>query len=441
VTQFSQSVESRLVDVGYGKPMELSSAWNSGENTRQLLPACFGFQSDYAFHTDYQEKPFVLVDLLAARPVKRITVYNRDAVPDRVIPFTVSASLDKVTWTELARIGYAFGGRASDEPLVLTFRDQIKTRYLKFGVDTTTIFHLEYIEISSLLPNLHDGRLQTIDASGKLLLAEYAHHSSYGFTWTFTVTIMAIANCRRWDVTVSRVDYSNCLAPFKQDPGVDLYPLLFEPLPIGERHERLPPVDFGHHAVYATSDLKTLHEYAALYFAPSSPVRAFARETVGRYRLRPEQALALVFRGTDKWSEVMPAPIERYIAFALAARRREPDLQIVIQTDQKQALDAVLAAIPDAIFFPELPVSTGATVIHRLPLEEEFNITKTSFAVRMMAVIHLLAGFKYVLSHTGNVGLWIACYRGHGDGFYQFDSDTKLRDPEGKVIEEESSAF
>ena len=45
----------------------------------------------------------------------------------------------------------------------------------------------------------------------------------------------------------------------------------------------------------------------------------------------------------------------------------------------------------------------------------------------------LVAKAKYVVTHTGNLGAWVAIYRGKPDGLYQFCGDNKLRGPSGTV--------
>jgi hypothetical protein len=424
----------RLVDIGYGRPIELSSRWGTSENMRQLLPSVHGFHEDYAFHTNVEVNPYVIVDLESPRLIKRIRIYNREAHPRRALPLLISASEDKGAWHDVAMINFVFGGRKSGEPLELLFAHRLRARYLKLEVRAEVYFHLDYIEICEELPELDQGRLIRIDTTGPRIKADYAHHNSYGFSWTFTLSILAISKCRENNIVVTGLDYSSCLAPFKDHPGKDLYPVLFERQPYSPRYETLSPIWFMHHGVYATFDLKTLHEYAELYFKPSAGVLKVQDDFVLKYGIRPASAIALVFRGTDKESEVKAAPIGRYIEIAQAALRHQPDLQVIIQTDQMQALEAVLAAIPQAIHISELPVTSGATVIHHLPLEEEYRISKTAFAVRMLAAIYLLSRCRFVVSHTGNIGLWLACYRGHSSGFFQFDSETALRAPDSSVI-------
>jgi hypothetical protein len=81
-----------------------------------------------------------------------------------------------------------------------------------------------------------------------------------------------------------------------------------------------------------------------------------------------------------------------------------------------------------------MPVTSGTTVIHGMDLERQFAVSKSTFAIRMLGITHLLAKMKYIVTHTGNIGLWLALYRGNSAGFYQFDINMNLLNPSGGII-------
>ncbi len=47
----------------------------------------------------------------------------------------------------------------------------------------------------------------------------------------------------------------------------------------------------------------------------------------------------------------------------------------------------------------------------------------------MMAAAIILSRCAYVITHTGNVGAWIAIYRGTSKNLYQFDANAQLQMP------------
>ena len=112
-----------------------------------------------------------------------------------------------------------------------------------------------------------------------------------------------------------------------------------------------------------------------------------------------------------------------------------PDCHILIQTDQIQARDEMLIALPNAIVLKNMPVTRRSVAVHNLDVQQEFGISRSELAIRLLAMTVLMSRMKFVVSHTGNLSAWIAIYRGRPDGFYQFDSEGKLRDPLGRTTD------
>jgi hypothetical protein len=420
------------IDIGYGKPIELSSCLEGWRDPELLIPG--RHPGNAFFHTALEQNPYLMIDLEVVRPIKRIRVYNEEDLPGRATPMSILGSVDGELWSEIARVNYMFGGRRSNCPLDLRFRERLRFRYIKLMSVTHTFLHLDYVEVLARTPDRDLGRLSNIRVASPRILADYVHHDSHGFTWTFTCALSFIINCLDAGIEVVRVDFSRCMMAFKEGRSDDPYLSLFAPASNRDDVVALPYAGFQHHGIYATFDLPILKQYATAYFAPSASVMAFEHAITEKYGLVAENTLAIVYRGTDKITEVTPTPVERYIEAAQAILRANPALAVVIQTDQAQALQAVKAAFPNAIHFEEMPVTSGTTAIHGLELQRQFAVSKSMFAIRMLAITHLLAKMKYIVTHTGNIGLWLALYRGNNANFYQFDIDMNLRDPGGNII-------
>ena len=424
---------AQYFDIGYGCPVQVSSVHPNSRPPHFLRPAMH--RGDHFFCTNIEANPSITVDLGATRPVKRVRVFNHERDSARAVPLSVQISTDGEEFREIALIGFRFGGRRNGPPLVLDFQPRIAIRYLKLIVKGRSILHLDYVEISLLVPQPEFGRLRDLRSDGPRIMADYRHHDSYGFAWTFTCTLAAVIAARHAGITVKSIDYSRAMLPFKDDPADDLHARLFEPPAPGPEELPMQRLEFERHGIYAKYSLADIKPYIDVYFRPSAAVLAFERQLVESYGIDPGMTIALLYRGTDKASEVKPAPIEAYIAAAQALLLQHPGLRMVIQSDQAQAVAAVLEAIPGAVAFKELPTTSGNVVMHRLRIEEEFAISRSIFSVRLLAVMHLLSRCRFVVSHTGNVGAWVALFRGSGAGFYQFDAGQVLRDPDGVAVD------
>ena len=244
-----------------------------------------------------------------------------------------------------------------------------------------------------------------------------------------------IFNARLLGITIDQISYRLCLREFKDDPNEESYDWLFEARPRGPADQPDQWPVFERHGIYASFPLGVLAVYADLYFRPHARVTAFADQLVARYGLDLSRTIVLLYRGTDKSMEVAPASTEDYVAVARSLMAQEDGLTVLCQTDQAQARDAILLDLPGAVSFSELPVTGGATAIHNLDVSAEFGLGKSELALRLLAMTTLVAQAKYVVTHTGNLGAWVALYRGRSDGLYQFCEDGKLRGPAGTVVD------
>ena len=186
--------------------------------------------------------------------------------------------------------------------------------------------------------------------------------------------------------------------------------------------------------MYASFPLDVLTVYADLYFRPHRRVKAYAEQLATAYGLDLAKTIVLLYRGTDKAIEVQAADPGSYVAVARSLMAREPGMTVLCQTDQAQARDAMLTALPGAVWFAELPVTEGSQAIHNLDVPRQFAISKSDLALRLLAMTYLVSQARYVVTHTGNLGAWVALYRGRPEGLYQFCEDGKLRGPDTAVL-------
>ena len=424
-------VGEQLLDVSYGMPITLSSIVG-GALPRHLVPA--SAPAAPLFRTDLEDAPWITVDLLCPRHIHRIRVFNNEVDAFPYLPLAISISNDNANWTDVFVTDQSFGGKVTDEPLVVTFSHFVICRYVRLQSRARATLRLHYIELCALLPMEYLGKLRNIRVTETDVAADYWHHDSYGFAWTFTCTLGMILSARLLGVTIDRVDYRLCLRDFKDSPDEDAYQWLFEARPrtSADLPDQLPA--FERHAVYTTLPLGILQTYADLYFRPHRRVIAFADQLLRLYGLDLSKTIVLLYRGTDKVIEVTPATPESYVAVARALMAREPGLTVLCQTDQAQARDAIVREEPQAVYFAELPVTGGSTAIHNLDVSAEFALSKSELSLRLLAMTWLVSRARYVVTHTGNLAAWVAIYRGRTDGLYQFCEDGKLRGPDATVL-------
>jgi len=184
------------------------------------------------------------------------------------------------------------------------------------------------------------------------------------------------------------------------------------------------------HKPYKELPLGELCKAASIFFSPSRAVIKLAADMVISSGCSPERSIGICYRGTDKSTEIKLAPVREYIQVANdILQKSAADLEIIVQTDQEQVRDAILAHFGQRCrFFKDLPVTRGNIAIHNL-LATEIMMSREDFAKRMIAATLVLSRCAYVITATSNVGLWIALYRGTASNLYQFDRNAQLQVP------------
>lgn len=217
------------------------------------------------------------------------------------------------------------------------------------------------------------------------------------------------------DATASFSHYASDTRKFRWE---DCFEQAKEPL-IGNPQEwalsrvasRLP-----HHSLYRFIDFKTSTEIIENYFCLSPMVLSRAATIQRDLPVPPEKLVALCLRGTDKGSEVRQSRLSRYVRKARRVARLNPGVRIWIQTDQSQLRDDLLEKIgPSAFALDVLPTTEGSNVIHKLKAPTD----KHQLAIDLVSITWLMSRAAQVITYTGNVGYWIALFRGNAHGLHQ----------------------
>jgi hypothetical protein len=167
---------------------------------------------------------------------------------------------------------------------------------------------------------------------------------------------------------------------------------------------------FNYHGFYEDLHFKKLNTYIHNYFNPSSLVNNRIQQFVEKYHIRPEKTIGLCYRGTDKATEFPAVSPSCYLLEVQKLLKKYNDLRVLVQTDQKQVRDYFLAEIGSAAFyFEEMPVTCFSSAMHIIT---EKTISNFELGVNLLAAVKILAQCEYLVSHTGNVSLWIFLYRG-----------------------------
>jgi hypothetical protein len=194
--------------------------------------------------------------------------------------------------------------------------------------------------------------------------------------------------------------------------GKNLFDLYFEPNSDLDPNTLANLSPFRTHTVYRDLRFDKLTPYIENYFTPSEIARKKLNELVHKYEIDYDNTIGLCYRGTDKFTELVPVPPRYYVAEVLRLIRKNPRLKVLLLTDQEQIRDIFVRELGEHVFyFSELPVTKSLIAIHNISREDR-GISNFELGITLLAVVNIFAKCRYVVTYTGNVSLWICLYRG-----------------------------
>ncbi len=228
------------------------------------------------------------------------------------------------------------------------------------------------------IPDLRWGIVRNVLKKRGTVFCDYISCHNHGIYSNLTTSLEDIITLYRAGIHVNRIDYSAGMNWFKDEIGKDVYPDFFGDLKSGilDLPKELTFDAFDVHKIYKQLPLGDLCKAASILFYPSSSVINMTTAMVTSSGVSPGRSVAIVYRGTDKSSEIRPAPVKDYIRVANEILREgAADFDIVVQTDQEQVRDEIIANFRGRCrFFKELPVTGGSTAIHKLEFGTEIKM-------------------------------------------------------------------
>jgi len=194
--------------------------------------------------------------------------------------------------------------------------------------------------------------------------------------------------------------------------GKNLFDRYFHPNTNLDTHALANLLPIDHHGVYRDLPFDKLTPYIENYFTPSEIVRNKLDELVNKYEIDFNNTIGLWYRGTDKFTELTPVPPRFYTNEVQRLIPKNPRLRVLLQTDQEQIRDIFVRELGERVFyFSELPVTKSSIGIRNVSREDR-GISNFEFGITLLAVVNIFAKCRYLVTHTGNVSLWMYLYRG-----------------------------
>jgi len=153
------------------------------------------------------------------------------------------------------------------------------------------------------------------------------------------------------------------------------------------------------------------------YFTPSKQVKDYIDNLILKYNINFDNTCCIFFRGLDKFTETRLCDYSEYNAHIKSVIEKNPNIKLLIQTDETEFLDYMKENYPDNMFYFKDEIrhlNKSKTLV-----ENHFGNTEY-FQMNFLAIVNIMSKCKYIVCNSSNVSLWIVLYREHNKNISQY---------------------
>ena len=160
-----------------------------------------------------------------------------------------------------------------------------------------------------------------------------------------------------------------------------------------------------------------IHPFVERFFSPSQKVKAIISNIEQKYNIQYDNSCMAYYRGTDKSLETELISFDEIFNQIDQVREKNPDIKVVIQSDQTQFIELARVKYPEVTIFETENTHTQTNNgIHYIYKDDD----NYHIILHFLAIMHIMSKCKYVITGSGNCGLWIALLRGNTKNYYQY---------------------
>lgn len=221
------------------------------------------------------------------------------------------------------------------------------------------------------------------------------------------------------------VDTSFLWRPYKKVENDDLANVFFEK--VDKEIQYTEPVTFSstdwetQFSDYNKLNFKQLQPFIEKYCTFTLPFQQAEAHIMEKYKLNLNNMCGVFLRGNDKWKETMIPTYSEMIVKAYQVQKNNPNIQFLVQTDEKEFLDEFKFHFPNSIYVEEVPIRyrrrDDSHSCMSFVLPQDLLFASTYYYV---SVLKLMSKMKFVIMTSGNGEMWIPLWRGNTIGIYQY---------------------
>ena len=169
---------------------------------------------------------------------------------------------------------------------------------------------------------------------------------------------------------------------------------------------------------YSQLNMKDISFFVKKYFTLSDDVINIKNSLINKYNINTQDLIGICYRGNDKSVETNVPTYNDMMIMIREVKQLNPEKRLLIQSDEKEFYNVVLAEFSDSIYFDEMikiNKNTNSSVPHHVPYGR-----KTEQAQTFLAILSILSECSKLIINSGNISMWICLYRENVNGVYQY---------------------
>jgi len=169
-------------------------------------------------------------------------------------------------------------------------------------------------------------------------------------------------------------------------------------------------------ADYRNLPFRKLDDFIDKYFAPSDGILDLLSDFENNYEIDYQNTVSVFYRGNDKNREMEVSSYDLFLNKAQEIKRRRPNVKFLLQPDEKEFEVYFKRYYPDAIVFKETPSikKQDSAVFYQMD-----KIKRAKFSSLFFAAVLVHSECSEIITHSGNIGLWLSLYRGNSENVHQ----------------------
>lgn len=205
-----------------------------------------------------------------------------------------------------------------------------------------------------------------------------------------------------------------------EDINEDLNPLYFDQNS-NQTIEYINDVDFfweHQFKLYNELEFSNLNKFVTKYFSPSNFINDLISQTERKYNIDYSKTIGVCYRGNDKSTETNIASYDNFFEECKLIQQKYNIARFLVQTDELEFRLQFMELFPNSFFIESIPLikKNKHCVMHNL-IDQK---SKPLFGALILHAMLILSKCEYVITHSGNCGMWIALYRKNANNISQY---------------------